>query len=186
MNRKTFLERYLKANNVSMSCDRSETDMGTNRYLIAQTKAAPRRGQALVEFALIAVLFFTMLLGMIQFGIYQSTTNTLWNLSREGARFATVSSPDDTAIINRVKAVAPSNIDTNKLTVQIFPPGTRTSGQPVEVALTYDMSSKMIIPFIGKLFNRNRTIPAPTGGPRTTCITVTGYNYFTSSTMRVE
>lgn len=164
--------------------------MRTYRYIsfwrnsaIAQ-KAARRRGAALVEFALIAVIFFTMLLGMIQFGIYQSTTNTLWNLSREGARHASIiSRPSDDAIKSRVRDLAPSSIDLSKLTIEVFPPTTRTSGEPVSVCLTYDMSSKMIIPGIKELFNRDRTIPAQPPQPSKQ---ITGYNYFTYSIMRVE
>lgn len=155
--------------------------MGTYLYSFAQRKAR-RRGAALVEFGLIAILFFTMLLGMIQFGMYQSTTNTLWNLSREGARFASVSKPTDDAIRTKVRGVAPPNIDVNKLTIDIYPTE-RKSGDPVAVCLTYDMRSKLIFPGFRRLFNRTRNIPAQPPQP---AVVVTGYNYFTSSIMRVE
>ena len=123
-----------------------------------------RRGAALIEFGLIATIFFTMLLGMIQFGIYQSTTNTLWNLSREGARFASVSNPTDTQIKDYVTRIAPPNINNSKLTVRISPT-TRVSGQPVAVNLVYDMRDKMIFPDVSGLLKKT---------------------YSTASTMRVE
>jgi Flp pilus assembly protein TadG len=141
-----------------------------------------RRGQALVEFGLIAIIFFTMLLGMIQFGIYQSTANTLWNLSREGARFASVSMPSDAAIKARVREASPPNINANNLTVEIFP-ATRVSGSPVAVCITYNMQDKIIFPLVGMFLSKTRNIPANAPVPSKT---VTGYNYFTSSTMRVE
>lgn len=134
-----------------------------------RARRARRGGAALIEFALIAVLFFTMLLGMIQFGIYQSTTNTLWNLSREGARFATVSKPSDDAIRDYVRRVAPPNVDAretaNKLSIDISPPTTRVSGESVTVTLRYNMADKIIFPTVGRLLNKN---------------------YVSSSTMRVE
>jgi hypothetical protein len=125
-----------------------------------------------------------MLLGMIQFGIYQSTTNTLWNLSREGARYATIRShPNDDEVRKHVRDAAPSSIDTSKLIIDVYPETARTTGESVSVCLTYDMSSKMIIPGIKELFNRTRTIPAQDPQPQKT---ITGYNYFTYSIMRVE
>lgn len=125
---------------------------------------ARRRGAALIEFAMIATLFFSLLLGLIQFGLYQSTTNTLWNLSREGARFASVSNPTDNQITDYIKQVAPPNINGSKLTIRISP-DTRLSGQPVAVSLTYNMEDKLIFPSVGDLLKKN---------------------YSTVSTMRVE
>jgi hypothetical protein len=48
------------------------------------------RGQSLVEFALVAPLFFTMLFAVIDFGRVIWATNTLSNAAREAARFAVV------------------------------------------------------------------------------------------------
>lgn len=159
--------------------------MGTYRNLSTSRKTQLRRGAVLVEFALVAILFFTMLLGMIQFGIYQSTANTLWNLSREGARYASVGkpAPTDAEIETHVKTLAPPNIEGNKLTVQVYPKD-RASGQPVEVDLTYDMSSKLFFPLVSQFLKRDRTYPA--NDVRTSTVSVTGGNYFTSSTMRAE
>jgi Flp pilus assembly protein TadG len=123
---------------------------------------------------MIAMLFFSMLLGLIQFGLYQSTTNTLWNLSREGARFATVSNPSTDAIINHIKQVAPPNIDASKLTIAVEP-NARLSGQPVTIKLKYDLANKIIFPVVGALLKRTD----PDTGE-------VGYKYATSTTMRVE
>lgn len=143
---------------------------------------SPRRGQALIEFSLIVIIFFTMLLGMIQFGMYQSTANTLWNLSREGARFASVSMPTDSDIRNRIQQVTPPNINPANLTIEIFP-AARKSGDPVAVCLTYNMQDKIIFPLVGKMLSKNRSIPASAPVPAKT---LTGYSYYTSSIMRVE
>ena len=122
---------------------------------------------------------------MIQFGIYQSTANTLWNLSREGARFASVGVPTDQNIKDYITRVAPPNISASKLKIVLAPTPVRLSGQPVTIRLTYDMESKMIFPFVKALFGKDRVIPAsqnPSGQPKT----VTEFPYSTVSTMRVE
>lgn len=135
----------------------------------ARGARARRRGAALIEFALIATVFFTMLLGMIQFGIYQSTANALWNLSREGARFAVADAPapSDDAIRQHIRDIAPPNINTStsKLAIVIEPAKTRVSGQPITIRLDYDMRDKIFIPDIGDMLKKT---------------------YSTSSTMRVE
>ena len=48
------------------------------------------RGQALVEFALVLPIFAIMLFGIIDFGRYVFTANSLNNSAREAARFASV------------------------------------------------------------------------------------------------
>lgn len=113
---------------------------------------ARRKGAALVEFALIVTLFLLILVGMLQFGVYLNATSTLWNLSREGARFAAVQKPtnatSNAAIEQKIKDSAPPQIDVTKLTVDIQPalPAARLSGTPVTVTLTYDMKSKKFAP----------------------------------------
>lgn len=93
-----------------------------------------------------------MLLGMLQFGIYLSVTNALWNLSREGARYAAVqpagSTNADQNIKNRIQNATPPNINFNDMQIEIFPTDAalRKGGTPVEVRLTYDMSRKFFIP----------------------------------------
>ena len=52
--------------------------------------AAPDRGQSLVEFALVLVPLFLILLGIIQFGFIFNSYVTITNASREGARTGTV------------------------------------------------------------------------------------------------
>ena len=53
--------------------------------------ARPARGQSLVEFALVLPIFAIMLFGIIDFGRYVFTANSLNNGAREAARFASVS-----------------------------------------------------------------------------------------------
>ena len=142
----------------------------------ATRRPTRRRGAALVEFALISVLFLTMLLGMLQFGIYLSATNTLWNGAREGARVAAVQAatlPTTTAnaqIVDQIaKTIAP--LDRNKMSVTISPADNkdRVYGTPVTVTVTYDMRSKLFVPLPSYWF----------GKPL-------GQSYVTNATMRKE
>lgn len=50
----------------------------------------PARGQSLVEFALVLMPLFIILLGIIQFGFIFNAYVTMTNASREGARLGTV------------------------------------------------------------------------------------------------
>lgn len=50
-------------------------------------------GAALVEFAIIALVFFTVIFGMIESARLFYTTNTLTEMTRRGARLATVCYP---------------------------------------------------------------------------------------------
>ena len=73
-------------------------------------KAAKRnqRGQALVEFTLVAVIMLSMLFGLIDFCRAISTRQVLINLSREGANMAARSGnggTPDAAISNAIAAV---------------------------------------------------------------------------------
>ena len=62
-----------------------------------------RRGQALVEFSLVAPIFFFLIFGIIDFGRYVYYVQVLNNGAREGARYATLwPTPSDTAIRDRI------------------------------------------------------------------------------------
>jgi Flp pilus assembly protein TadG len=60
------------------------------------------RGAALIEFAIVATVFLTVLFGILEFGRLFWTHNALRDAARKGARYATVRK-NDTAGINAVK-----------------------------------------------------------------------------------
>jgi Flp pilus assembly protein TadG len=64
----------------------------------------PEKGQALVEFAMVTLLFFTLVFGIIEFGRALWTWNTIAQATRAGARYAAVEMPtnDDTPIMKVV------------------------------------------------------------------------------------
>src|SRR5437870_7947559 len=60
------------------------------RSLIVSSRARPQRGAATVEFALIAVVFFMILLGIMEFGRIMYVWNTAQEVTRRAAREAVV------------------------------------------------------------------------------------------------
>lgn len=67
-----------------------------------------QRGVAAVEFALIAALFFTLLIGIMEMGRLLWTWNAAVEATRLGARLAVVCDKNDPVIIARMRAMLPS------------------------------------------------------------------------------
>lgn len=108
-----------------------------------------KRGQALVEFAIILPVLLLILMGIVQFGLVINDYLTISNLSREGAREGIVNTSDyeiDNAVLTRAV-----NIDTTKMTIGISPSeDSRTTGQTLTVTITYNCS--LIVPIISNIF----------------------------------
>jgi hypothetical protein len=60
------------------------------KQLIASPRARPQRGAATVEFALLAIVFFMVLLGIMEFGRLIYVWNTAQEVTRHAAREAVV------------------------------------------------------------------------------------------------
>lgn len=124
-----------------------------------------RKGQSLVETALVLPIIILVLTGIIDFGLLFNTYLQVSNASREGARVAAIGNTD-AVIISAVNTVAAA-LDPDKLTVVISPEEAagRESGDSVTVTVQYEY--KMITPLIGAI------VPGP-------------INLKTSTTMRCE
>ncbi len=145
------------------------------------------KGQALVEFALVAPVLLALTLGMIQYGIIFNTTIAVSNLSREGARGAAVdfdSEEEDPStkqkkrqgrkkIKERMEKAAKGTLVDykdiqNSIAISPDPDsGTVATGTAVTVSVTYPMSKKIFFP---KILGA----------------TVFGSNYTSTTTMRKE
>ncbi len=99
-----------------------------------------RKGQSLLETALVMPIMVLLVVGIIDFGILFNNYLVVSNASREGARKAAVGA-DNTAISASVLNAA-STLDEAKLTLTIAPlnPEERESGSEVSVTLTYEHS----------------------------------------------
>lgn len=119
-----------------------------------------RRGTAVVEFAVIAPLFFLLLFGIIEFGRALTVQQILTNASREGSRRAIV----EDATVTEVQQVVDdylSGASISGTTVNVSPSSLDSVGlgDPVRVTLSVPFSSVSWVPgwFLG-----DRTLTAST------------------------
>ena len=125
------------------------------------------RGQALVEFALVAPIFFLMLFAIIDFGRFIYYVQILNNAAREGARYAIVhgsaslngSGPPESGTSNsdptgnNVKTVvrnwAVGVVGSGSSTLTItptWPDGDNARGHTVNVTVGYDFTALIPVP----------------------------------------
>ncbi len=76
---------------------------------LTMLRCSSRRGQALMEFALVLPLFILLVMIIVDFGRAIWTYNAISNMAREGARYGIISTNDEPSIYNRAKALAPDN-----------------------------------------------------------------------------
>jgi Flp pilus assembly pilin Flp len=102
-----------------------------------------RTGGALVEFALLAPVFITLMIGVLQIGVYMQNYSAIRSLAADAARFATVeyqksnNMPEDDleASIMGLALGPPYNLHTGSLDVDID-----QVSSPVDGALKFDMN----------------------------------------------
>ncbi|HPP54067.1 MAG TPA: TadE/TadG family type IV pilus assembly protein [Thermoguttaceae bacterium] len=91
----------------------------------------------MVEFAVVAPLFFLLVLGMIEFGRMLMVQQILTNASREGARRAVLDKATTSEITTAVQEyLAGSGIDGATVTVSPNPPSSAAYGEPVSVTVS--------------------------------------------------
>ena len=99
-----------------------------------------RRGAAVVEFALVAPLFFLLVLGMIEYGRMVMVQQILTNASREGARRAVLDGITTASVQTSVNDyLSGANITGATVTV--------TSNAPVAPDYANSMTVQVSIPF---------------------------------------
>jgi Flp pilus assembly protein TadG len=108
----------------------------------ALERARPVRaenGQSIVEFALILPLLSLIVFGIIQFGLLFYTYIDLTSATREGARKAAVSRTANDGVQRAMNAIAASTsiVDDAETSVTVTPGQPWTSGQDVDVTVTY-------------------------------------------------
>ena len=107
------------------------------------TRSRNRRGQALVEFALLLPFLLLLLLGVIEFGRAWNVKQVLTNASREGARYAVVYDVaiTQTGVVDSVKRIlATAGLDTAQaVTTVTLPDGFhQPTGRTTSVVVTHD------------------------------------------------
>jgi len=131
------------------------------------------RGQAMVEFALIATLSLLVLLVGIQFAIIGQAALAVTQASYLGARAASVNasltnSSLQTAVANQmsptISGATFTLTNTNDPTCTAGPGNSRSFGCPINVTVNYDATSKLFLPASWSLpiFGRTQVIIFPT------------------------
>lgn len=108
-----------------------------------------RRGAAVVEFAIVAPLFFLLIFGMIEYGRMVMVQQVITNASREGARRAVLDGATAAEVQTTVNNYLTSaGIDSNPEYVTLDPadPGAAGYRQAVTVSVTVPFSDVSWIP----------------------------------------
>jgi Flp pilus assembly protein TadG len=105
-----------------------------------------RRGAAAVEFAIIAPLFFMMIIGMIEFGRIIMVEQVITNASREGARIGVLDPPPGGTSAPLVTSTVNNYLTAAKIsgaTITMVPsePSTAPYGGTVQVTVSVPYSS---------------------------------------------
>lgn len=114
-----------------------------------------KRGQSLVETAIVLPLVLLLLMGIIDFGFLFNNYIILSNASREAARKGSLGATD-AEIVQLIQGNAQS-LDPTRLAIEIYPPQSqRFHGSEIRVTLQYE--NKLITPFIGSLLGDDITL----------------------------
>jgi Flp pilus assembly protein TadG len=96
------------------------------------------QGATTVEFALISVIFITLVMAIVEFGRWMSTMELASEATRLGARMAVVCDLNDATIKQRVQSYLPMlGLTTSQISVTYLPNGcNKNSCQSVTVSIT--------------------------------------------------
>jgi hypothetical protein len=117
------------------------------------------RGQSLVEFAMIAPLFFILVLGIVDFGMGLHSWMTMTNATREGARLAAVHAPSSgsvdcnplpaTGSIERKVCDTATNLNADQMTITVINADPEGLSIGEEVSVQIDYNYELIMPLTG-------------------------------------
>jgi hypothetical protein len=116
-----------------------------------------QRGVAAVEFALISLVFFTLLIGVMEMGRVLFYWNAATEATRLGARLAVVCDLNDTIIKTKMKMMLPI-LNDGDIDINYDPPScaadsdvARSSCHSVTVEILPSVSVQTMIPFVSML-----------------------------------
>lgn len=112
-----------------------------------------RRGASAVEFAIVAPIFFMVVLGIIEFGRMSMVQQIITNAAREGARVGVLDGSTFASVDAKVQQyLSAAAIKGAKVSVTPNPPSSAGFDQPVtvSVAIPFDDVSWLPAPFFVK------------------------------------
>jgi Flp pilus assembly protein TadG len=115
-------------------------------------------GQAMVEFALTALIFFTVIFGVVDFGRAVFEYNLLASSAREGARMASIPSYTDSQVITRAVDSSGGFIASGDVSIS----GSRSCGASSCPRITVSVQHTFtpVTPLIGTLIGGSITLHA--------------------------
>ncbi|HEX7446515.1 MAG TPA: TadE/TadG family type IV pilus assembly protein [Pirellulales bacterium] len=118
-----------------------------NRTRRQARRARQRRGTALVEFAMVAPVFFLFMVGAIEFGRAIMVQEVLTDASREGARVGIVDGMQTSDVQSAANAYLTA-MKVSGATVSVSPqnPGSTPSGTQVTVTVSIPYKSVSWVP----------------------------------------
>ena len=148
--------------------------------MLGRASRKNERGTTLLEFAIVATIFFTSLFAVIEFGRLYWTHSALKDAARRGARYAIVRKNDAASILAVQKAVVYGDPNANPATAKPLINGLTTSNVVVDykkfdgillsAQATVSITSyqfKFIVPLIGTTINMpayRTTLPGESAG----------------------
>jgi len=113
----------------------------------SRLRRAGRRGTTLVEFAVVAPVFFLLVMGMIEFGRAMMVAALLANAAQQGARAGSLNGAQSSNVTNVVNAyLTDANLSGATTTVTPNPPSSASPGQDVTVTVSIGYSQITWLP----------------------------------------
>ena len=106
----------------------------------------PRRGQSLVEVALVLPIIVMIMLGLLDFGRAFFTLVALHDAADEGASYASIRPNDVAGIQQRAVEASTHLVTVEESDVSVVYPSSLTVGQPITV--TVDFFFEIYTPFV--------------------------------------
>lgn len=114
-----------------------------------------------MEFAVVAPLFFLLILGMVEFGRMMMVQQVLTNASREGARIAVLDNTTTADVMTAVEDyLSNGTISGATITISPNPPNSAGYGEPVTVTVSVPFDQVSWLP--SPMFLGGNTLEATT------------------------
>lgn len=120
-----------------------------------------QRGAAIVEFALVAMVFFTLLIGTMEFGRWLFTLNAASEATRLGARLAVVCDMNDATIKSRMRTIL-SSLEDEQISISYSP----SACDSQDCRVTLQLNGVKFIPLVPFMGLRADVPPFTTSLPR--------------------
>ena len=127
--------------------------------MAVKIKGTGRKGQSIVETALVLPIIILILMGIIDFGFLFNNYLIISNAAREGARSAAVGKADSDIVDDIMEMT--DTLEEANLSVDITPDDTsRVKGEGVKVTVEYDY--EFLTPVIGSILPNPMHLTAET------------------------